>query len=208
MHEVEQYLRKPDNPSSLQIMYGGKGRTLRIINRECTYILAIGRRKVGSVFVDWENITKVRYPKIETNEVRLKSLIGKYIKEAKKANFTNPFIRKCLTADITKSAYENGITTGTRIDGKVISIKTLLKHAQYETEQFIKALENKQKYCSCKFLFQGYDCHFSISVHTDGDEYYQAGDVSACLSKEYKNTANGYYYLLINDSSFIGYDID
>lgn len=26
--------------------------------------------------------------------------------------------------------------------------------------------------------------------------------------KEYRNCGNGYYYLLINDNSMIGYDID
>lgn len=32
--------------------------------------------------------------------------------------------------------------------------------------------------------------------------------VRAGFMKEYRNTGNGYYYLLINDNTMIGYDID
>lgn len=34
------------------------------------------------------------------------------------------------------------------------------------------------------------------------------GDMAAGFMKEYRNTGNGYYYLLINDNTMIGYDID
>lgn len=208
MHGAEQYLRNPANPSIIRIQYLGHNRTLRIVNKECVYLLALRKQRRGSLFSDWSNITKVSYPKTQTAEESREKLISKYIKEAKKATFTNPFIRKCLVADIAKSAHENDITTGNRIDGKIISIKTLLKHAPFETERFLNALRNKQKYSSGKFMFQGYECHFSVGVYTDGDTYYQSGDVSGCLSKEFKDCANGYYYLLINEDNFIGYDID
>lgn len=34
------------------------------------------------------------------------------------------------------------------------------------------------------------------------------GDIHGGFSKERRNCLNGFYYLLINDSNFIGYDID
>ncbi len=44
----------------------------------------------------------------------------KYTQQAGKATHTNPFIRKCLTADPCKTPYENRLTTGNRIDEEAV----------------------------------------------------------------------------------------
>ena len=48
--------------------------------------------------------------------------------------------------------------------------------------------------------FRGYE--LTISTRKEDN-----GDFAGSLSLEYKNCGNGYYYLLINDDCFIGYDI-
>jgi hypothetical protein len=53
--------------------------------------------------------------------------------------------------------------------------------------------------CS-RYNFAGYE--MSIEIHNDN------GVFRGFLSLEYKNCGNGYYYLLINDDNFIGYDVD
>ena len=47
-----------------------------------------------------------------------------------------------------------------------------------------------------------------MEVYDKDDGYHQAGDLNAGFSKEYRGCGNGYYYLLINEQTFIGCDID
>lgn len=46
-------------------------------------------------------------------------MILKYQKLARLATHTNDWLRRIAGADLTKSLYENHITTGTGIDGNV-----------------------------------------------------------------------------------------
>lgn len=213
MHEAEQYLRLPTNPDKLFIQYKGKKRKLFINERDGN--IGIVRPKCknkGYVFTDWNGITKVYLPDpdakaIKTVQSERRNTV-KYIRQASEATFTNPFIRKCLAADPSKPPYENGISTGTLIDGQLISLDAIAKVAPFEVRMFRQALHEKIKYHSCRFQFRGYDGSLSVSVGPDESGYMQEGDVAGYFNKEYKGCGNGYYYLLVNDNYFIGYDID
>lgn len=129
-------------------------------------------------------------------------MILKYQKLARLATHTNDWLRRIAGADLTKSLYENHITTGTGIDGKCIRLSTIEKYCGYMVMAcFREAFKKKEKYSSYRFDFCGYD-------GTLWCEPQENGDMIAGFSKEYRNCGNGYYYLLINDDCVIGYDID
>ena len=131
-----------------------------------------------------------------------RKMILKYQKLAKLATHTNSWLRRIADADLTKSLYENHITTGTTIDGKCIRLSTIEKYCgSMAMDCFKEAMKKKEKYSSYRFDFCGYD-------GTLWCEPRENGDMIAGFSKEYRHTGNGYYYLLINDSTMIGYDID
>ena len=66
---------------------------------------------------------------------------------------------------------------------------------------FKAAVRKCEDFHSFRFDFCGYGG--SLWVNRKGD-----GKVTAGFSKEYRGYGNGYYYLLINDETFIGYDVD
>ena len=65
----------------------------------------------------WLSISKVTKP--TTN------IVAKFQRYASRATFPSAFVRKCLEADPTKDCYENRLTTGTRIDGEIISLDAI-----------------------------------------------------------------------------------
>lgn len=138
------------------------------------------------------------------------NMLFKYRELAKSASFENRFIRECLAipdsydkwiAEGKKSLYEYNVTTGNRIDGKVVTLASVQKEYPYIAEAFLSAFYNKVQYHSGQFDFRGYDGSVSVSVDSDGNSM-------GHLAMEFKGTGNGYYYLLINDFKFIGYDVD
>lgn len=135
-------------------------------------------------------------------------LVAKFRKYAQKASFTSPLIRLSLAADAHKSCYENGLTTGTRIDGDIISLEAIEKWSPWVVSEFRAALRDRRDYRSGRFDFRGYDGSLWLRVVTEDSKYYRKGDVVAGFNKEYRGCLNGYYYSLINDGQFIGTDID
>ncbi len=153
-------------------------------------------------------------------------LIEKYKRLAGEASFTNPFIRDCLAlpdfetwrTDLVepsswekdkearpKTLYELHITTGTNIDGTVISLNRIAKKYPREIESLREAIRDKVARIIIGgrwAKFAGYD----ISIETEYNT--ESGDFCGFLSLEYAGCGNGYYYLLINDENFIGYDVD
>ena len=112
MHEAEQYLRNPETPYSLYIQYQGRRRRL-FYNRDQNIcgIIGIGRRRYGFGFGDWDNIEKIFKPAPDKDPEEInRRLIRKFQREAAKAGFTSPFIRKIQHADYSKDLYKNGIT--------------------------------------------------------------------------------------------------
>lgn len=61
-------------------------------------------------------------------EPKRTNIVRKFQRYAAKADFTSPFIRKCLEADPEKDCYANGLTTGTRIDGEIISLQAIARY--------------------------------------------------------------------------------
>jgi hypothetical protein len=161
-----------------------------------------------------EKIDKVFYVTEKTEEDKDREefkLLSKYKKYALQASFTSCFIDCCLSIPDTfeqwvndgkKSAYKYGVTTGNKIDGKVISISRIEKKYPHVGMMLRKAIENKTHGLICsRYDFAGYE----MSIETTVDEN---GNFRGFLSLEYKNCGNGYYYLLVNDENFIGYDVD
>lgn len=154
----------------------------------------------GCIIADWIEIAP--YTPQERN------IVAKFQRYAARATFTSTFIRKCLAADTSKDCYENGLTTGTSIDGEIISLNAIERFSPYSVRQFRGALKERKAYHSGRFEFRGYDGSLWIEIAEQDDGYYLKGDVKAGFSKEYRGCGNGYYYLLIDDEHFIGIDID
>ena len=170
-----------------------------------------GSRKYGYV-LDENRIQSLVEPKVKKvktpDEINFK-MISKFRKEALKATFTNEFIRDCIALPDTfekwvnegkKSPYEYSITTGCKITGDLVSIKSLAKK-NYWLQRLSEAIKNKENFLSGRFDLYGYDGSIQFKKEDNGD-------FKGWLSKEYRDCGNGYYYLLINDEYFIGYDID
>ena len=113
------------------------------------------------------------------------NFVAKYKKLARRATHSNDWIRKIATADLTKSLYENDITSGTCIDGKCISLAAIEKRCGRTVMGIFRdAVKRKKSYISPRFDFCGYD-------GTLWCEAYPNGDVKAGFSKEYRNCGNG-----------------
>lgn len=211
MHEAEQYLRNPETPNSLYVKYQGRRRRL-FYNHDQNIcgIIAVGKRRRGFRFSDWNRIEKIFWSESAKDSAEVnRRLIRKFQREAAKAGFTSPFIRKIQHADYSKGLYENGITTGTRIDGQITTLEAVRKWCGEMTyRSFCEAVENRTPYHSERFDFRGYDGSLWVEPCDKDDDYHQAGDLNAGFSKEYRGCGNGYYYLLINEQTFIGCDID
>lgn len=172
-----------------------------------------GSRKYGWSLHESE-IERLIEPKKRTEksiDEKTFKLISKFRKEALKASFTNDFIRDCISLPKTfeewvndgkKSPYEYHITTGCKITGDLVSIESISKKFNVNYRQMIKdAIKEQKNFSTGRFDYNGYDG--SIELRKDDD-----GQFRGFLSKEYRNCGNGYYYLLINDNYFIGYDVD
>lgn len=203
MHEAEAYLRNTENPTSLYVKIGGKRRRL-FINRgeDVIGIIAPGKRKRGYLFNDWNAIEKILYPSQADHEETSRKLVLKYQRLAKTATFKSDWLKRIAAADPEKTLYENHITTGTAIDGMCIRLCTLEKYSgSWNMSHFKEAVKNGTSYQSVRFEYCGYE-------GTLWCEPRENGTISAGFSKEYHGTVNGYYYLLINDETLIGYDVD
>lgn len=153
-----------------------------------------------NVVESWRSIEEVQRNEADT--------VAKFRRYAARATFPSAFVRKCLAADPTKGCYENRLTTGTRIDGEIISLKAIERYEPWAVGEFRKALMERLQYHSCRFDFRGYDGTLWIEIAEKDDGYNRKGDVMAGFSKEYRGCGNGYYYSLIDDEHFIGTDID
>ena len=197
-HEAEAYLRNSENPSSIYVKIEGKKRKLFITQDGVIGIIAKGKRNVGHRFYEWESIEKVFYPNMEEDSLKL---VNKYKKLAEKASFTNDWLKLIAAANPLKSLWENRITTGNAIDGKCIRLSTIERHiGKLQTDIFRQSVIEGKNF-HCRFDFNGYD-------GTLWCEQKENGTVMAGFSKEFRGCGNGYYYLLINNDTLIGYDVD
>lgn len=174
--------------------YGTRNAT--ICNGNSAVMVLSPKRRTRGYTLNWDWVMRVFAPSEPKNPTL------KFIKEAKKADFRNSFIEKCLAADPEKGPYNNGLTTGTSIDGKCITVEALRKDFEYMglIERFWDAFNKGEDWHSLRYRWRGYD--MSLWVNNVN------GDVSAGLNMEYLDCGNGYYYMLINREKFIGIDID
>lgn len=195
------------------------GRELRLFissdatgNELCYYPKGMRRRGYpvsDSDLADFKSYVEVKKEYLTENQKTYTTLF-KYLENAKKATFTNAYIRRCLAipasftewmAEGKKSIYDLGITTGNKLDGKVITLVSVQKEVPYIVEAFLSAHYGGFQYSSGVFPFRGYDGRLEVSINEEGEAL-------GHLAMEFKNRGNGYYYLFINDFKFIGYDVD
>lgn len=155
-----------------------------------------------------ENDIIVGWASIVLHTPKASNIVAKFKRYAAHATFPSAFIRKCIEADISKDCYENRLTTGTRIDGEIISLNAIERFAPLAVKNFRSALKERKNYRSGRFDFRGYDATLWIEVAEQDDGYFLKGDIKAGFNKEYRDCWNGYYYNLIDDEHFIGTDID
>lgn len=172
--------------------YGTRNAT--ICNGRSAVMVLSPRKRTRGYMMQWQWVMKVFAPTEPQNPTT------KFIKEAKKADFRNRFIEKCLAANPELGPYQNGLTTGTLIDGKCITVKALEDEFPYTMKRFWEAFNNGETWHSPRDRWRGYD--MSVWVNNVN------GDICAGLDMEYKDCGNGYYYALINRDKFIGIDID
>lgn len=155
-----------------------------------------------------ENDVIVGWASIVPHTPKESNIVAKFKRYAARSTFPSAFVRKCLAADTSKSCYENRLTTGTRIDGEIISLAAIERYDPYSVRKFRNALNERKTYYSGRFEFRGYEGSLWIEIAEKDDGYYRKGDVKAGFNKEYRDCGNGYYYTLIDDEHFIGTDID
>lgn len=176
--------------------YGKRNATLCNGGSEPMVMMPKGKRR--GYRLDWSWVKEVWLEKADPS-----GATKKFIDKAKKATFTNSFIRKCLAADPAKSPYANGLSTGVPIEGKIITLKCFGQYYPEIERRFREALLERREYESYRVPFHGYEATMSLWF-----EDKEKTSLCGGLSMEYKDCGNGYYYLLINDNEFIGYDID
>jgi len=106
--------------------------------------------------------------------------------------------------DGAKSLYDYGVTSWTAIDGQVIWEQRLKNIFWYNIIEKLKdAIDNKKEFYEKAELEYDYSVSVEPQPNKENPEY-----VAIFLNKEYKWTANGYYYIWANEKEFIGVDID
>ena len=180
-----------------------------------------GYRVYESEFDNFATFKSAPEPKTDNEKLKRKyNTIAKYKKLASEATFSNSFIEECKKLpsfdkwinDKVKSSYndvitnkglyELHITTGNKIDGKVISISRIAKQYPHYAQMLRDAIKNQSEGHICSSTpFAGYEMTLSTAKN-------EVGQFFGYCSLEYKGCGNGYYYLLINDENFIGYDVD
>lgn len=186
----------------------------------CKFSPRSGRRGYRFYESDFGSLVTFQYaPAPKTEDEKLKrryAKIAKYKKMANEATFSNSFIEDCKKlptfdewlkdkvdgSDTNKGLYELHITTGNKIDGKVISIGRIAKQYPHYATMLREAIKNQSEGSICHSVpFAGYEMSLSTAKR-------EVGEFMGYLSLEFKGCGNGYYYLLINDDNFIGYDVD
>ena len=195
IEQAKTWLAKNEH-GKLCAVYDGNQRT--VANGMYGGVLVLLPHRRCGYKIDWSKVTKVW---LEVKQA--KNETAKFIKKAKLATFKSSYVQKCLEADPSKSPYENGLSTGVPIEGKIITLKSFGKQYPRIEQQFREALKERKPYDSGRVPFRGYEATLSL-WYIDNEMTLMNGG----LSLEYKDCGNGYYYLLINDDEFIGYDID
>lgn len=195
--EITGFINKNDSRYNLYISGSGKVCFNKGKSKTKGFILTdsdiTGFTRYIMPVADIEKITKFR-------------MINKFRKYAEKSQYTNAWIDRCVAlpdtyekwkADGEKSLYDYDITTGSEIDGKVISVETIKKEYPQLIEEFFERYYNDEVGESREVKFQ--NLNMKLSIYADEKE-----DIYGRMSLTYKNGSGGYYYNLINLETFIG----
>lgn len=191
----------------------------------CYFVPRSSRRGYVISPSSFEEYVKFKFRAKKTDEQKLKSnynVIGKYKRLAMQSTFTNDYIEQCKNLPtfeewkndlreerftdsgkmVNKDLYDFGITTGNKIDGQVISLSRIEKKYPRAIQSLREAIASQTAVGTIisRANFAGYEMTISVEARDNG--------IVGYLSLEYKGCGNGYYYLLINDENFIGYDVD
>lgn len=169
------------------------------------------RTRRGFLFVfSFDDIKKIEFEKtLEQKNEDYYKIVSKYKRYAEKASFSNNWILDCLklpnsfeewNAIEKNNLYDFEITTGVSIEGKCITLNSISNKYPYIGTAVRDAIKNRRNYHSSRVPFNGYEATIEIVVKED--------ELYGFLSIERKNCGNGDYYMLINDDTFIGHDID
>ncbi len=107
----------PHGKERKRLFLSEQGNICEFAKRSKTKGFQLGRH----IIEGWIALKKVESSKTD--------IVAKFKRYASRATFPSAFVRKCHEADPAKSCYENRITTGTRIDGEIISLKAIERYA-------------------------------------------------------------------------------
>lgn len=134
---------------------------------------------------------------------------------ARKASFSNSFISQCLSHSFSLDAAELRYTACNPKWGQVIrvvNIANTLKRlfGKGEAKSFLSAIQNKTEYRSCRFLLNGYSACIELSPEICAGSSERVYDgvkpvFNGYLCLNYEKGNEKYYFLLINDESFVFY---
>ncbi len=207
-YEIKKEISKA-REKGFKIFFNGK-RLFVATNTSICYFTKKSRKwgyPLSSLDIEKGGELYIEKPKENSPDQKKFNSVLKYRKKAYLSTFTNDFIDRCRSLPETfdkwveegkKSLYEYSITTGNQIDGKIISLNSIAKASSFHINLFRSAVKGNYNYNSMRFPFRGYEATLE----------YNAEFKKGWLSVEYKDCGNGYYYLLINDNEFIGYDVD
>lgn len=123
----------------------------------------------------------------------------RYKQESQLSGFSNSFIAQAQRSNKWISPYANHLTTGCVIDGDIIKVSRVLNAiSSTDAERLKQAINEKTAICIHGFKLNGRTAKVELFDVGDGEIM---GNLVLGNSKEYA-------YLLINESTFIGYDID
>ena len=141
------------------------------------------------------------YPGIGTLREQMTSLVNKFKKNASKASFMNPFIRKCIEADPEKSLRQNGITRNNwlcvRNLGEVVTLDAIRKNSPETADAIRDAIANKSGLDRSGFTVRGLEAKVMLRNEETGF------DGTLFLVVPFSVDDGTLVYRLINDKEFI-----
>ena len=198
--------------AKIRMMHNGKPLRLILDKYSAIWALAPNKRAQGYQ-VDWEGEKEVKVEKTKEpadEKLRMYRLIEKYRKLGMDSDMDNTFIDSCKALPKTfaeweqtgfKKPYQFGITTGCRIDGKIISLDTMLKGAHQSLEAYVRQqIAHKQPFVdSATGRDHEYIYYLEGRLEKDG---------RFIVNYNQKVGRTTHTYLMIDGLRFIGYDID
>lgn len=149
---------------------------------------------------------EVEIPLTETQKAhnaaaKASNIVIKLKNEVLSSTIDNKYVRQIKAADITKSVYENKLTSGCDKDGELFGVQRIAKQlSEFNAKLLLKAIADKSP-ITVTGTNGGYDIKVELM-------YNQDKEFCGFMSRYYKNTGHGYEYVLISDRNFVCTDKD